>query len=251
MDLLQRILKCDEDKVDVIINEAIQQANYNSKKVEKLGFLDYGKSNNLFKGFIPLETRIKYSSLNMEDYGMGSTDFIYDFAHFVRKYNLNNKGAIVFNLEYFINSYFGYPGKNNRETIFNDIAWQTTETDEEYFAALQNNKIGALKGKGAAECTERSAVAQQILSLFRTECYYCIGCVDLGERQETHCFNIVKRKDDYALVDYSATVTSFNQDKSVKVFYPFVGEMSNEEFLDFVNNQTLKSFDNYYYVNGN
>ena len=80
MDLLQRILNCKDEEVDEIIDVAIQQANANSEKVERLGFLDYGKSNNVFKGFIPLDTRIKYASLNMEDYGMGSTDFFYDFV---------------------------------------------------------------------------------------------------------------------------------------------------------------------------
>ena len=42
---------------------------------------------------------------------------------------------------------------------------KTTKTDSEYFDALENNKIGDLKGMGAALCTERSALAQQILSL--------------------------------------------------------------------------------------
>ena len=169
MSLLKEILECEEEQVNLIITEAIDESNRNARPVEKLGFLENGKSNSTFCGFIPLNTRIKYASFNMEDYSMQSTDFMYEFAHFIRKYSLKSKGSIIYNLEFFINKYFGLPGKENREAIFNDIAWQTTETDEEYFAALENNKIGALKGKGAAQCTERSAVAQQILSLFGTE----------------------------------------------------------------------------------
>ena len=176
MELLERILNCSSDEeADLIITEEIKTANDSNTKVETLGFLNYEKSYNLFKGFISLDTRIKYANMNMETYGMSTTDFFYDFAHFVRKYNINNKGSMIHNLEYFINSYFGFPGKGDRETIFNDIAWQTTTTDEEYFAALENNKLGDLKGKGAAQCTERSAIAQQILSLFGTEIYYCMG----------------------------------------------------------------------------
>lgn len=251
MELLARILNCGSDEeADLIITEEMKKANDNSTKVEILGFLDYGKSNNLFKGFISLDTRIKYANMNMETYGMSTTDFFYDFAHFVRKYNINNKGSMIHNLEYFINSYFGFLGKGNRETIFNDIAWQTTATDEEYFAALENNKLGDLKGKGAAECTERSAMAQQILSLFGTEIYYCMGCVGLGDRQEGHCFNIVKRKNDYALLDYSIPVASYNQDGSVRAYYPFVGKMTNDEFESFITNGDLKTFENYEY-NGN
>ena len=249
MDLFQKILECKEEDVDSIIETAINEANANAEKVEKLGFLDYGKSCSVFKGFIPLNTRIKYANLNIEDYGMESTDFIYEFAHFIKKYNINNKASLIHNLEYFVNSYFGFPGKIDRETIFNDIAWQTTTTDEEYFKALENNKLGDLKGKGAAQCTERGALVQQVLSIFGTESYYCMGCVDLVDRQEGHCFNIVKRKNDYALLDYSVPIVSYKEDGSVRAYYPFVGALTNEEFLDFVNNGVIKSFDDYY-MNG-
>ena len=177
MDLLQRILECNEEDIDTIIQQAIEEADSNSDKIEKLGFLDYGKSNNLFKGFIPLNARIKYSNLSIEDYGMQTTDYMYEFAHFVKQYNINSKASLIHNLEYFINSYFGMPGKGDREQIFNEVAWNTTTTDEEFFAALENNKLGDLKHKEAAQCTERSALAQQILSLFGTESYYCMGCV--------------------------------------------------------------------------
>lgn len=246
MDLFQRILECEEEEVDSIIETAIIEADINAEKVERLGFLDYGKSHSIFKGFIPLKTRIKYANLNMEDYGMGSTDFIYEFARFIRKYKINNKVSLIYNLEYFVNSYFGFPGKIDREAIFNEIAWKTTTTDEEYFKALENNKLSDLKGKGAAQCTERGALVQQILSIFGTESYYCMGCVDLGDRQEGHCFNIVKRKNDYALLDYSVAIASYKEDGSVRAYYPFVGTLTNEEFFDFVNNGIVKSFDDYY-----
>ena len=252
MNLLERILNCNSDEeADLIITEEIKKANENGKNVDTLGFLDYGKSYNLFEGFIPFDTRIKYASRNMETYSMSTTDFFYDFAHFIRKYNINNKGSMIYNLEYFVNKYFGFPGKVSRETIFNDIAWQTTTSDEEYFAALDNNKIGDLKGKGAAECTERSALVQQILSLFGTESYYCMGCVDLGDRQEAHCFNIVRRKNDYALLDYSIPVGAYNHDGSFRGYYPFIGTLTDDEFESFISNGDIKSFKNYEYVNGN
>ena len=246
MELFQKILDCKEEEVDPIIEKAINEANTNAEKIERLGFLDYGKSYSVFKGFIPLKTRIKYANINMEDYGMETTDFIYEFAHFIRNYNISSKTSLIYNLEYFVNSYFGFPDKIDRGQIFNEIAWQTTTTDEDYFKALENNKLGDLKGKGAAQCTERGALAQQILSIFGFETYYCMGCLDLGDKQEGHCFNIVKRKNDYALLDYSIPITSYNEDGSLRAYYPFVGIITNEEFLDFINNGIVKSIDNYY-----
>ena len=62
---------------------------------------------------------------------------------------------------------------------------------------------------------------------------------------EGHCFNVVKRKKDYALLDYSMPVASYNQDGSIKTFYPFIGALSNEEFLSFINNGVIKTFDDY------
>ena len=246
MELFQKILDCKEEEVDPIIEKAINEANTNAEKIERLGFLDYGKSYSVFKGFIPLKTRIKYANISMEDYGMETTDFIYEFAHFIRNYNISSKTSLIYNLEYFVNSYFGFPDKIDRGQIFNEIAWQTTTTDEDYFKALENNKLGDLKGKGAAQCTERGALAQQILSIFGFKTYYCMGCLDLGDKQEGHCFNIVKRKNDYALLDYSIPITSYNEDGSLRAYYPFVGIITNEEFLDFINNGIVKSIDNYY-----
>ena len=87
MDVFQKILDCKEEEVDSIIEGAINDANLNAEKVKKLGFLDYGKSCSVFRGFIPLKTRIKYATLNMEDYGMGK-DILFikkrSWAHWTR-----------------------------------------------------------------------------------------------------------------------------------------------------------------------
>lgn len=251
MNLLEEIIKCNSDEeIDELITEAIKEADKNSEKIEQLGFLDSSRSINLFKGFIPLDTRIKYMNLSMEDYGMQTTDYFYEFAHYVKKYDINNKGALINFLEYYINNYFGFPGKMDRREIFNTKAWQTTTTDEEYFAALENNKIGDLKGMGAAECTERSALAQQILSLFGMETYYCIGNVDFKTIHGCHCFNAVKTKNGYTILDYSLPVTSYTIDGKVRAYYPFIGVLSNEEFEQFINQESPEMLENYEYVDG-
>lgn len=250
MDLLEQINDCASlEYVDALISEAIKDANKNSTAVEQLGFLDYDNWNYLFKGFIPFNARIKYEKNALETYSMKTTDYFYEFAHFIWKHNINNKNALVYNLQYFLYEYFGYPGQHTRENIFEDKAWQETTTDEEYFEALENNQLGDLKGTGAAQCTEMSALVQQILSLFGTETYYCIGCADLGGREEAHAFNVVKRKNDYALLDYSCPVASYNPDGSLRAYYPFIGSLTNEEFVDFVDRGVLKEFPSYEYTN--
>ena len=247
MELLEKILNSSKEEIDFIITSEIEMLNRNANRVDKLGFLDYGKSNYLFKGFIPFDTRIKYSSMNIEDYSMNTRDFFYEFATFVKKYNIASKGQLIYFLEAFINTYFGLKGNQNREEIFNGIAWNTTTTDEEYFEALKNNKIGDLKGKNVAECTERAALANQILSLFGTETYYAMGCFSMKDKEEGHCFNILRKKNGYAIVDYSVPVCIYDSKDKLKGFYPFVGDLTTLEFEDFIRNQTIKSFDNYYF----
>lgn len=255
MDLLEKIRNCSEDELDSVLSTVINEKNNNSNKIEKLGFLNNTKANCKFFGFIPLDARIKYSSIGVEDYSMKTTDFLYEFGRFVKKYDISNKAMLIHSLESFINNYFGIndSSRDLRASIFNDIAWNNTKTDEEYFEALENNEIGALKGKGVALCTERSAVAQQILSLYDIESYYCMGSIlhNDGDREcsEAHCFNIVKRKNDYAIVDYSMPVTSYKEGK-VRSYYPFVGVLSNEEFEDFISNQSIRSFNEYNFKDG-
>lgn len=251
MNLLEQILNAETDEeADKIIAERIKKMNDYATGEETLGFLNNNKSVSSHNGFIPFKTRIRYENLAIETYSMDTTDFFYEFTHMLRKYNIDKKGMLIYQMEPFINNYFGYPGKIKRETVFNDYAWNTTTTDEEYFEALENNKIGNLKGTGAAECTERGAVAQQLLSLFETDSYYCMGCTSFKGKEEAHCFNVIKRKNDYAVLDYSIPVESYKSDGTFKGYYPFVGLLSNEEFINFIETGEIKTFNDYKYVDG-
>lgn len=245
MDLLQKILDCKEEEVDAIVKQAIEDADAQSNKVEKLSHVFFSRP---FKGFIPLNAKIKYSGLALESYSMQTTDFMYEFAHFIKKNNINSKGRLIYALGLFINSYFGLPDrvhKGRREQIFFTNIFSKYKSDKGLFKALKKNKIGDLKNKDAAQCTERAALAQQILSLFGTESYYCFGCLGIGEGQEGHAFNVIKRKNDYAVLDYSCVVKSYNKENLLMTYFPFIGILSNEEFADFINNKKIKRFQNY------
>ena len=78
-----------------------------------------------------------------------------------------------------------------------------------------------------------------------------MGCISNDTVEETHCFNIIKRKNDYAIVDYSMPVASYSQSGNVIALYPFIGSLSSEEFESFKDDGVIKSFDNYGYLNKN
>lgn len=245
MDLLQKILDCKEEEVDAIVKEAIKDADAKSNEVKEALSPVFPHP---FKGFIPLNARIKYIVSAPESYSMQTTDFMYEFAHFIKKNNINSKGRLIYALGLFINSYFGSPDrvhKGLREQIFYTDIFSKTESDDDLFKELKKNEIGKLKDKDAAQCTERAALAQQILSLFGTESYYCFGCLGIGKDQEGHAFNVIKRKNDYAVLDYSCVVKSYNKENLLNAYFPFIGILSNEEFADFINNKKIKRFQNY------
>ena len=251
MDLLKEINECKESELEEMIENLIFELNKKSTKVEKLGFLNSFNCITVFKGFIPFNTRIKYSNLGIEDYSMNTTDFFYEFAEYVKKNKIKTKFELIKAVESFAIKYFGYPSnKTTREEIFEDKAWNSTTTDEEYFEALEKNTIGDLKGLGAAECTEFSALAEQLLSLFGTETYYLVGKVTHNDKEEEHAFNAVKRKNDYAILDYSIPCPIYNDKEEIVGYVPFIGILSDKEFEDFIQNKEPKEFNEFYYANG-
>jgi len=251
MDLLERINNCTEEELTSIIDIALQNAINNADKKERLGFADGGLATTKIpshKGFISPESRIKYSNFSMNMYSMKTTDYIYDFAKYVKKNNINNRGTLVKYVENFINGYFGISnGTDMRDTYFDQIAFQTTTTDDEYFEKLENLEIGDLKGKNVAMCTERAALAQNLLSLFGFDVYYCMGCVSNNGKEESHCFNIARAKDTFMLLDYSIPVPVFENGRAID-YAPFQGSIGLDELEDVLVNGFNKDFPSYEFI---
>jgi len=129
MNLLEQIQKCStNDEIDKIIDNAIRKLDKNGKKIDMIGYDTFSTKNKVFK-------------LSIETYGMETTDFLYEFAHKLKKYNIDIKGNLIRYLETFIVQYFGVPKGISRENIFELKASQTTTTDEEYFEALEKMKL--------------------------------------------------------------------------------------------------------------
>lgn len=249
MDLLSTLHNCSEHQLDSIIEEALNKAIIDSDKKEFLGFKKYKNFIASHKGLIAPDTRIRYCNMSMNHYSMKTTDYYYEFAKYLKEYNINNKSVLVRVLENFINGYFGINNTNKdmRDAYFNQLTWQTTTTDEEYFAKIDSLEIGDLKGKNIAMCTERAAIAQNILTLFGFETYYCMGAIDNNGQREAHCFNIVKAKNSFMLVDYSIPCPLIFMDKIID-YAPFQGKIDFNEIEDVLLNGIYKTFDSYEYV---
>lgn len=246
MNLLEKIMNTPFDELDSIISIELKEKIEKSQKVEMLGFAGF-KLVPYHKGFIHSETRIKYQKNNLATYSMETTDYFYEFARELKKRQVINRGELVRFIYTFLNQYFGIPKDNldYRDSIFLDIAFQTTTTDDELFDRLEQNKIGDLKQKNVAMCTERAAMAQNLLSLFDFECYYCNGCMYHNQKEECHCFNIVKTKNDFKLLDYSVPIQIVEANQIIGT-EPFLVSIPLEEGEAVLNGEIEKKYPEYY-----
>lgn len=251
MDLLVAINNCTEDELNLIIDNALTEIIKNTENGKRLGFQDGGLATDkipAYKGFISFDSRIRYSNGSMYSYSMKSTDYFYEFAKFIKKNNVKTTNHLVKIVENFINYYFGKPiGKDLRDIYFDKFVLQT-KTDEEMFDRIEKFCIGDMKYKNIAMCTERSAIAQNLLSLFGIEIYYCMGCMKHDGKEESHCFNIARARDKYILLDYSMPVAVV-KDNKIYDYAPFKAYIELDEIEDVLLNSYNKNYEDYEYVN--
>lgn len=251
MDLLTVINNCTEEKLNLIIDKALEEIIKNSEKSKRLGFKDGGLAIDKIpahKGFISLDSRVRYSNGSIYTYSMKTKDYFYEFAKFIKNNNVKTMNHLVKVVENFINYYFGEPtGKDVRDRYFDGFVLQT-KTDEEMFNTIERFSLGDMKGKNIAMCTERAAIAQNLLSLFGLEIYYCMGCIKHDNKEEPHCFNIARGRDKYILLDYSMPV-SVVKDNTVYDYAPFQGHIELDELEDVLLNDHNKNYEEYEYVN--
>ena len=247
MDLLTKIISCKEEELKEVINGAVIKIIQTSEQKEKLGFVDVTTAITLHKGFINPDTKIQYSKGSVFNYSMKTTDFYYEFAKYIKKIKINNIGNLIKEIETFINYYFGVnkDDRDNRDDYLFSITLGATSDDDEAWDKINNLEIGNFKGKRVAMCTEKASLAQNLISLFGIESYWCMGYLNNDGKIEPHCFNIARAKNSYILLDYSVPCQVI-QDNKVNDWAPFQGEISLSELEEILNGKP-KEYINYTY----
>ena len=199
----------------------------------------------MYSGFINPKTKISYETLGYQ-YHIYDKDYLYEFAIGIRKLNLPDNTNLLQYVLPFLDYYFGYPkdNKDRRFDIFYDFAVNNAEEFykahnipvEEEMGALDKMQLSgdfplsALKGKNAAQCSERAAIAQNILKV----CGYN-ACIMYGEAEsrgntEAHCWNsILDYKNNVLLMDFSNSVYSYKNGR-IEGKKPYYFQISKEEF---------------------
>ena len=200
----------DLDSIKKYVDSVIMDIVNNTEHEDKVGFEHILPH----KGFIDSDTIITNVDSTFQ---FTSNEYAYFFVSGLIKNNIHDLNTAMNCVYYFIRSYFGIDGEEkNREALF-------AVNKEPY-------SIDILRGKNAAVCAERAAVAQNLFSLLGIESYYIVGTLNGG----AHAYNVIKYNDNYYLFDSSSDVPVY-QDGKVKDWRAYAVKISPEQFNSLLN----------------
>lgn len=203
-----------EEELKRAIDERLDELYSNSQERRLVGY-----ENTLpLKGFIPRETIIDNGG---SYYYIKNNDYIYEFINELRENNITDENKILKSIYYFLNKYFGIDGDEERRL---DIFNQNTNGND-------YPDISVLKGKNAAMCSERAAIAQNLFSFLGIESYYISGKIDTRKEQGEHAFNIIKYNGKTVIYDATRDVPLYKGDKIVAYRY-YLQEIESNQISD-------------------
>jgi hypothetical protein len=246
MTFLEKVLNAKTDEeLEELVSFEIAKLNEENNEDKALGFVFANRLCKPYNGFIGKNSRIKFSNLSMVTYAIKNDDYLYEFTKLFKKAGLKNKGQLVFFLNKYLDYYFGNKNSNDLRDDYFYKKLAITETDDEYFDMIDSFDLSDFKKKGIAMCTERGALAQNILSLFEFDSYYCMGYFNYDDKTEGHCYNIVRTVNGYRLVDFSVGVLQYSD--SFERSVPFIADISTSEFEKFMSEDYEFTLENYEY----
>lgn len=202
--------KFSEDKITQIINDRIKILEENAKKTKEIGNVEKSDENaSHHKGFISRDTKVCYSM--SQGYYIKTTDYIREFIEYIKQNNLSPSPKEIFK---FLNEYFG-----ERPSV-------DTRIERDF------KEISDFKKSNRAMCTERAALANNILSFLGMETWFCDGSVYNSNNNisEGHAFLIVKSESGrYKIYDPSFSIYYNNED------HPFIIDISEENAIKVLN----------------
>lgn len=283
MDFLERIKDLNDEELEKVVKEKITKLESEKPEDEQkeIGFLLNSNPKrydmydidgmNCFDldvhcfhaGYIKKGTKIIYGisydgNANAKSEGnyyyMDDEEYIYEFCKYIRDKDIQNEYELFDYVIEFLRGYFGVIEDISRADMFRLIY----KDEETFFKPTKEHSIKDFKGKGNALCTEYSAAAQNILSLFDIYPYFIIGseCIDNG-KVGYHAFNIISFNEKSsgeeinALIDFSAPVNLYDIDYNVLSVSPymFILDDFGEEFVhDFIYNNRDIVAEDYGYI---
>lgn len=251
---ISKILACSPSEVEQVVNDYIDELQRNSSD-QRLGLSIGSISKKPHRGFISLGSTIKYTTDvlvgEVDSYSMNERDYLIDFCKYVNKYQIRTKNNFINFLVSFMDWYFGplLSEDDLRKAYLSSLV----RCDDDGFPLdedVSKLTIGNFKRMGIAQCTEKAAATQNILSLFGFDSYYCSGEINTGEGIINHAFNIVKNGDGYVVLDTSMPVIKYENGKEI-LRIPYVSSrIPQQEINDILDGKGTISSTDYSIIDG-
>lgn len=210
--------------------------------------------NSIHHGFISSSSEIEFSVYGidanlglMDKYGMKQQDYIYEFFNYLRDNNISNINAVINSISPFLRIYFGVKNNNtnNRGITFENMQKQLLEIykkDNENFEKYRNKwlDIGIFKNNSMAECTEYSAISQNLLAFLGFNTYYLSGHLSTSKTDEDHAFNLVKTPTgNYFLIDSANPIGLYDDKLNIITTKTRFFQISKEQYENAISGNGL------------
>ena len=150
---------------------------------------------------------------------------VYEFALFAKNKKADNYLEFLDLIWEFANKYFNNldPRVYNRDEMLSPLL----KREDWYFNPTIEHSITTFKGRNNAMCSEYSALAQNILSVYGYQSMYFIGSVKCDYGVGPHAYNIAIIEGHPLLLDYTVPVRTYDLKGNIVAYSPFVGIIKN------------------------
>jgi len=249
MDFYYMIRDLDEEQIDELISLRIDELTYKAAKIPRrfigvdcgvnpdvsfAGEIEHD-SQALWQGFIPEDVKIIYSFLPNKDgytvnngcyYYIDNHDYIYEFAKYIKNQKITDEIAFLTYVYRFIDNYFN--SLTAKEELTRQQMHQPLiDENGRYIEPTMGHLFSEFKASNNAMCSEYSAMAQNILSVFDYPMIYLSGSINSPDGKGGHAYNLTIVKKMPCIVDFTLPVEVYSLAGGVIEYSPFLGPIDN------------------------
>lgn len=272
MDFYNIIKNLDDEQIKELISFKVAELTYKSKvfpnrfigidcdinpKRDFYGEVE-SKSQSVWQGFIPKDVKIIYSFVPNEEgytvnngcyYYIDDDTYIYEFAKYIKDKEVKSEIDFLTHVYNFIENYFY--GLTIHDYTREQMHHPLLRADGKYLESSSGHRFLDFKDANNAMCSEYSAMAQNILSVFGYTMIYFCGAVKTSVGTGGHVFNFGLVDSNPCIIDFTIPVKAYSLNNRRFYYSPFLGpvkDYNSETFKNHFFNQIPYDFNDYNYV---
>ncbi len=212
----------------------------------------------IWQGFIPEDVKIIYSFLPNKNgfttnngcyYYIDNHDYLYEFALYIKEQEIKDSLDFLKHVYTFIDDYFFSLDTYNKTRM--EMHQPFLNSNGRYITPSTGHHLSDFKGKNNAKCSEYSAIAENILSVFGYKTIYLGGAVNTKYGSGGHAFNLAVIDNIPCILDFTIPVETYDFQGKIIEISPFLGVITdfNQETLhNHIYDYIPYEFDDYEYL---